>query len=59
MNGRADSDIVKWTRAAERPLYLAPEEDDDEGRREGFLYEFEFEAGRGEGDGAAAAAAAP
>ncbi len=57
MNGRADFEIVKWTRAAERPLYLAPEEDDGEGRRRGFLYEFEFDAGRGGGGKSDAAAA--
>ncbi|CAF9940725.1 hypothetical protein IMSHALPRED_002141 [Imshaugia aleurites] len=58
-SGVGSRSMMFWTRAAERPLYMAPEEDDDEGRRRGFLYEFEFEAGRegrGEGDDTAAAA---
>ena len=32
--------MMFWTRAIERPLYLAPEDDDDEGGCQ-FLYEFE------------------
>jgi hypothetical protein len=38
-----------WGRAAERPLFIAPEDEEDEGRGGGFLYE--FEAGRGGGGG--------
>ena len=33
--------MMFWTRAVERPLYLAPEDDDDEEGCE-FLYDFEF-----------------
>ncbi|KAI4201309.1 MAG: hypothetical protein LQ350_003347 [Teloschistes chrysophthalmus] len=32
-----------WSRAAERSLYLAPEDEVDEGRGQGFLYRFEEE----------------
>lgn len=39
--------LVFWGRAAERPLFLAPEDERDEGRGAGFLYE--FEKGRGSG----------
>lgn len=39
--------LLFWTRAAERPLFIAPEDEEDEGRGAGFLYE--FEAGRGGG----------
>ena len=35
-----------WTRAAKRPLYLAPEDDQDEGHGADFLYE--YEKGRGD-----------
>ncbi|MCJ1386740.1 hypothetical protein MMC17_009866 [Xylographa soralifera] len=33
--------MMFWTRAAERPLYLAPEDDRDEGEGLDFLYEYE------------------
>lgn len=33
--------MMFWTRAIERPLYLAPEDEDDEGGCQ-FLYDFEF-----------------
>ncbi|MCJ1477405.1 hypothetical protein MMC13_006076 [Lambiella insularis] len=33
--------LMFWTRAAERPLYLAPEDDSDDGNGEDFLYEYE------------------
>lgn len=39
--------LMFWGRAAERPLFLAPEDEGDEGRGVGFLYE--FERGREEG----------
>lgn len=41
--------LMFWRRAAERPLFLAPEDERDEGRGVGFLYE--FERGRGGGGG--------
>ena len=44
-----------WTRAAERPLYLAPEDERDEGRGKDFLYEYEARR-RVEANGDAAAA---
>ena len=37
--------MMFWTRAIERPLYLAPEDEDDEGGCQ-FLYEFESEKER-------------
>lgn len=50
--------MMFWTRAAERPLYLAPQDEHDEGLGKDFLYEFEMGRGGGaEGDGDAAAAA--
>lgn len=33
--------LMFWARAAERPLYLAPEDDSDDGNGEDFLYEYE------------------
>lgn len=33
--------INYWKRAMERPLYLAPEDDEDEGNGKDFLYEYE------------------
>ena len=33
--------MMFWTRAAERPLYLAPEDDHDEGEGFDFLYDYE------------------
>ena len=33
--------LMFWTRAAKRPLYLAPEQSEDEGDGADFLYEFE------------------
>ena len=37
----SDRSLMFWTRAMERPLYLAPEDDEDEGMGKDFLYEFE------------------
>ncbi|KAL2042379.1 hypothetical protein N7G274_004869 [Stereocaulon virgatum] len=38
----SDKSMMFWTRAVERPLYLAPpEDDDDEGDGADFLYEYE------------------
>lgn len=36
-----DRSLMFWTRAMERPLYLAPEDEQDEGMGKDFLYEFE------------------
>ena len=33
--------MMFWTRAAKRPLYLAPDQDEDAGNGTGFLYEYE------------------
>ncbi|MCJ1252788.1 hypothetical protein MMC24_000594 [Lignoscripta atroalba] len=33
--------MMFWTRAAKRPLYLAPEDEEDEGEGQDFLYEYE------------------
>lgn len=33
--------LMFWQRAAERPLYLAPEDEDDTGHGKDFLYQFE------------------
>jgi len=38
--------LMYWTRAVERPLYLAPEDEEDEGNGKDFLYEFEVEKDR-------------
>ncbi|KAL8819503.1 MAG: hypothetical protein Q9223_002067 [Gallowayella weberi] len=38
--------LMFWRRAAERPLYLAPEDEEDEGRGKDWLYR--FEEGKGE-----------
>ncbi len=35
--------VMFWRRAAQRPLYLAPEEEDDRGRGKEWLYRFEEE----------------
>lgn len=35
--------LMFWTRAAKRPLYLAPEDEEDEGDGKEFLYNFERE----------------
>ena len=37
----SDTSLKFWTRAAKRPLFLAPEDEEDEGRGRGFLYELE------------------
>ena len=42
--------MMFWTRAAERPLYLAPEDERDGGKGKDFLYE--YEAGKEVGEGA-------
>jgi hypothetical protein len=38
-----ESSLMFWRRAAERPLYLAPEDEEDDGHGRDFLYEFERE----------------
>lgn len=48
-SGISARSLTFWTRAAERRLHLAPEDDDDEGKgkgkgKKGFLYEYEAEA---------------
>lgn len=43
-NGRAGisaKSMMYWTRAAERPLFLAPEDERDRGLGKRFLYEYE------------------
>jgi hypothetical protein len=37
----SETSLRFWTRATERPLYLAPEDEEDTGTGIGFLYEFE------------------
>ena len=37
----SEKSLMFWTRAVERPLYLAPEDDEDKGKGTDFLYEFE------------------
>ena len=39
--GIGDRSLMYWTRAMERPLYLAPDDEVDEGMGKDFLYEFE------------------
>ncbi|MCJ1320353.1 hypothetical protein MMC15_005691 [Xylographa vitiligo] len=46
--------MMFWTRAAERPLYLAPEDDEDEGEGLDFLYEYEEKKTRKGGMGSGA-----
>ena len=47
-----DRSLMFWTRAKERPLYLAPEDEEDEGRGKDFLYEYEEgRAGEKSGEG--------
>ncbi|KAL8715632.1 MAG: hypothetical protein Q9225_006363, partial [Loekoesia sp. 1 TL-2023] len=41
--------MMFWRRAAERPLYLAPEDEEDEGEGEEWLYRFEEERRKGDG----------
>jgi hypothetical protein len=42
VNGQISSrSLMFWTRAAKRPLHLAPEQDEDEGDGADFLHEFE------------------
>ena len=45
-NKISDKSLMFWRRAMERPLYLAPEDEEDEGDGKDFLYEFEEEKGR-------------
>lgn len=64
-SGIGGKSMMFWTRAAERPLYLAPEDEKDEGQGKGFLYEYEASkqaeangqaaAGNGNGEGGEAA----
>lgn len=35
--------LMFWRRAMERPLHLAPEDEEDDGTRRGFLYDYEKE----------------
>ena len=37
----SEKSMMFWTRAVERPLFLAPEDEGDEGEGADFLYEFE------------------
>lgn len=55
-NGRSGigaRSMMFWRRAAERPLYLAPEDERDERRGQAFLYEFEERRRVEEADGVA------
>ena len=45
----SDRSLMFWTRAKERPLYLAPEDEVDEGTGKDFLYGFEKQGDGGEG----------
>lgn len=61
-SGISAKTMMFWTRAAERPLYLAPEDEEDEGRGKDFLYEYEASrragataGGNGNGEGGEAA----
>ncbi|KAL8684685.1 MAG: hypothetical protein Q9218_008189 [Villophora microphyllina] len=40
---KVERSLMYWKRAAERPLYLAPEDDKDIGQGKDFLYRFEEE----------------
>ena len=40
--------LMFWTRAMERPLYLAPEDEEDKGMGKDFLYDFENQKNGGE-----------
>ncbi|KAL8793041.1 MAG: hypothetical protein Q9195_004352 [Heterodermia aff. obscurata] len=44
----SDRSLMFWTRAMERPLYLAPEDEEDQGMGKDFLYEFENQKDGGE-----------
>ncbi|KAG7004727.1 hypothetical protein G7Y79_00023g053110 [Physcia stellaris] len=46
----SDRSLMFWTRAMERPLYLAPEDEEDEGMGKDFLYEFEEQENTSEND---------
>ena len=41
--------LMFWRRAMERPLYIAPEDEEDEGTGQGFLHEYEEERARSTG----------
>ena len=56
-SGISARSVIFWTRAAERPLYLAPEDERDQGQGKVFLYEYEASR-RAEADGDAAAVTA-
>lgn len=45
--------LIFWTKAAERPLYIAPEDEEDDGTADEYLYEYEEnkEAGKESGGG--------
>ena len=40
-SGISAKSMIYWTRAAERPLYLVPEDERDRGQGKDFLYEYE------------------
>lgn len=50
--GIGERSMMFWERAAKRPLYLAPEYDDDGEGRRGVRWLWEFEVGRGNENGA-------
>ena len=53
--------LIFWTRAAKRPLFLAPDDEEDRGRGQKFLYDFErnrVEGGRSEANVGEASATA-
>ena len=39
----SEKSLMFWTRAAKRPLFLAPDDEEDRGKGADFLYEFERE----------------
>jgi len=47
----SEKSMMFWNRAAKRPLFIAPEDDEDGGTGAGFLYEFEKKRMGGEVDG--------
>ena len=59
----SDRSLMFWTRAMERPLYLAPEDEEDKGMGKAFLYEFENQddgcEGARDGNGMPGEAAGP
>lgn len=47
----SERSLMYWTRAAERPLFIAPEDEEDGGKGAKFLYEFEAGRRAGASDG--------